>query len=172
MNFPLQLAEVDVDDAHHYSRANKLRDRLTLTFCCWNFIHAIQALRTKNVCLKLINHKTSTAHLHNVAPHQVIIINSLFPFQRCWVHFFVNIVKFAVIFAKDRKIIHGYTQTVIFTHHVALGGVVDCRPFKHVTLKDVVIDDIIIDNKFKVLTDYVVVRCNEGRRVRYQKQNL
>ena len=116
--------------------------------------------------------KKKTAHLHCVAPHEVIIINSLFPFQRCWRHFFVNNVKLAVVFLEESKIIHGYTQALIFTHHVALGGAVDCQPSEHVTLKDVVMDDIFIDNKFEVLTNNAAVRLNEESQVGYQKHHL
>jgi len=71
-----------------------------------------------------------------------------------------------------RKVIHGYTQAVIFTHHVAMGGAVDCQPFKHVTNKDVIIDDIFIDNKFEFLANNVTLRLNEESQVGYHKHHL
>ena len=59
------------------------------------------------------------------------------------------------------KIIHGYTQAVIFAHHVTPpGGAVDYQSLKHVTLKNVVIDDIFIDNKLEVLTIDITLRHN------------
>jgi len=55
---------------------------------------------------------------------------------------------------------------------MALGGVLDCQPSKHVTLKDVVVDDIFIGNKFEVLANYIALRLKEESRVEHQKQNL
>ena len=70
---------------------------------------------------------------------------------------------------------HGYTQAVIFALHVTLGGAVNCWSFKHVTLKNVVVDDILIYNKLEVLTIYCSLRHKggvEGNELWYQQQSL
>ena len=100
----------------------------------------------------------SISHLHRVASHQVKIISSLTPFHRRWLHVFVSVVELTVIFFRQREIIHEYTQAVIFALQVTLGGAVDCQSLKHVTLKNVIIDDMLIDNKLEVLTIYCWLR--------------
>ena len=119
--------------------------------------------------------RNSISHLYRVAPHHIIIISSLLPFYCRGLHVSVNIVKLAVIFFRLWKIIHGYTQAVIFALHVTLGGAVNCWSFKHVTLKNVVVDDILIYNKLEVLTIYCSLRHKggvEGNELWYQQQSL
>ena len=95
------------------------------------------------------------SHLHRVASYQVIIISSLPPF-----------------FCGQREIIHGYTQAVIFALHVTLGGAVDCQSFKHVTLKNLVMDDIVIDSKLEVLTSYCFL-CHSGEgQIEFKQHDL
>ena len=84
----------------------------------------------------------------------MIIIPSFPPFHCRWLHVFVSIIKLTVIFTRLWKIIHGDTQAVIFTLHVTLSGATDCQSSKYVTLKNVVVGDIFIDNKLEVLTIY------------------
>ena len=112
------------------------------------------------------------SHLHRVASYQVIIISSLPPFHRRWLHVFVSVVKLTVIFFGQREIIHGYTQAVIFALHVTLGGAVDCQSFKHVTLKNLVMDDIVIDSKLEVLTSYCFL-CHSGEgQIEFKQHDL
>ena len=65
---------------------------------------------------------------------------------------FISNVELTVIFFGAREIIHGYAQTVIFALQVTLDGIGDCQVLKHVTLKNLVIDDIVVDSKLEVLT--------------------
>ena len=112
------------------------------------------------------------SHLHRVASYQVIIISSLPPFHRRWLHVFVSVVELTVIFFGQREIIHGYTQAVIFALHVTLGGAVDCQSFKHVTLKNLVMDDIVIDSKLEVLTSYCFL-CHSGEgQIEFKQHDL
>lgn len=85
---------------------------------------------------------------------------------------FVSVVKLTVIFLGLREIIYGYTEAVIFTFQVTLSGVEDCQFMKHVTLKNLVKDDIFISNKLKVLTSYCCLRQNGEGRVEYKQREL
>ena len=114
----------------------------------------------------------SISHLHRVASHQIIVISSFTPFHRRWLHVFVSIVELAVIFFGQRELIHGYTQAVIFALHVTMGGSVHCQFLKHVTLKNVIIDDILIDNKLEVLTIYCWLRLFGVSELRYQQHRI
>ena len=90
------------------------------------------------------------SHLHRIASHQIIIISSLPQFHCPRLHVFISNVKLTVIFFGQREIIHGYTQTVIFALQVTLDGVGDCQVLKHVTIKNLVMDSIVIDSKLEV----------------------
>ena len=68
----------------------------------------------------------SVSHLHRVAPHQIVIISSLHPFHRRWLHIFISNVKFAVILFAAREIVHRYTQAVILALQVTLDGIGHC----------------------------------------------
>ena len=70
------------------------------------------------------------------------------------------------------ELIHEYTQAVIFALQVTLGGAVDCQSLKHVTLKNVIIDDILIDNKLEVLTIYCWLRLFGVSELRYQQHRM
>ena len=98
------------------------------------------------------------SHLHRVASHQIIIISSLPPFHCRWIHVFVSDVKLTVVFYGVRETVHGYIQAVISALHVTLGGAVGCQSLKHVTLKNVVRDDIVIDCKLEDLRIYCFLR--------------
>lgn len=50
--------------------------------------------------------------------------------------------------------IHRYTKTVIHARTMTLNGVVDGHTPDHVTLKDVIFRDILIDDKPEVLTSH------------------
>ena len=98
---------------------------------------------------------------HCVASHQSIIVSSLPPFHCRWLHVFISIVKLTVILFGLRKVVHGCAHAVIFALHVTLGWAADCRSLKHVTLKNVVKDDIFVDNKLEVLTIHCWM-CHAG----------
>ena len=55
---------------------------------------------------------------------------------------------------------------------MTLGGAVDCQSLKHVTLKNVIIDDILIDNKLEVLTIYCWLRLFGVSELRYQQHRM
>ena len=90
------------------------------------------------------------SHLHRVASHQIIIISSLPPFHRRWLNAFISNVKLTIIFFGQREIVHGYAQAIIFALQVTLDDIRNCQSLKHVTLKNVIIDDIFIDSKLEV----------------------
>ena len=114
----------------------------------------------------------SVCHLHRVAPPQIVIISSLHPFHRRWLHVFISNVKFAVIFFAAREIVHRYTQAVIFALQVTLDGIGHCQSLKHVTLKNVIMDDIFIDSKLEVLTIYRFL-CHRGEcQIEYKQHDL
>ena len=109
------------------------------------------------------------SHIHRVASHQIIIISSLPPFHCRWIHVFVSDVKLTIIFYGVRETVHGYTQAVISALHVTLGGAVGCQTLKHVTLKNVVRDDIVIDCKLEDLRIYCFLRhSGEGNLIKYR----
>ena len=112
------------------------------------------------------------SHLHRVASHQIIIISSLPPFHRRWLRVFISNVKLTVIFFGAREIVHGYTQAVIFALQVTLDGVWDCQSFKHVTLKNLVMDDIVIDSKLEVLTSYFFLCLSGEGQIEYKQHDL
>ena len=64
------------------------------------------------------------------------------------------------------------THPVIFALHVTMGGAVHCQFLKHVTLKNVIIDDILIDNKLEVLTIYCWLRLFGVSELRYQQHRI
>ena len=104
------------------------------------------------------------SHIHRVASHQIIVISSSPPFHYRWIHVFVSDVKLTVVFYGVRETVHGYIQAVISALHVTLGGAVGCQSLKHVTLKNVVMDDIVIDSKLEVLRIYCFLRhSGEGQ---------
>ena len=112
------------------------------------------------------------SHLHRVASHQIIIISLFPPFHRRWLHVFISNVKLTVIFFRAREIVHGYTQAVIFALQVTLDGIGDCQSLKHVTLKNVIMDDIFIDSKLEVLTIYRFL-CHTGEcQIEYEQHDL
>ena len=112
------------------------------------------------------------SHLHRVASHQIIIISSLPPFHRRWLRVFISNVKLTVIFFGAREIVHGYTQAVIFALQVTLDGVWDCQSFKHVTLKNLVMDDIVIDSKLEVLRSYFFLCLSREGQIEYKQHDL
>ena len=73
-------------------------------------------------------------------------------------HVFVSDVKLTIIFYGVRETVYGYTQAVISALHVTLGGAVGCQSLKHVTLKNVVRDDIVIDCRLEDLRIYCFLR--------------
>ena len=112
------------------------------------------------------------SHLHRIASHQIIIISSLPQFHCPRLHVFISNVKLTVIFFGQREIIHGYTQTVIFALQVTLDGVGDCQVLKHVTIKNLVMDSIVIDSKLEVLTSYCFLRHSGEGQIEYKQRDL
>ena len=65
-----------------------------------------------------------------------------------------------------------HMQAVIFALHVTLEDAVNCQSLKHVTLKNVIIDDIFADNKLEVLTIYCWLRLFGVSELRYQQHRM
>ena len=112
------------------------------------------------------------SHLNRVASHQPIIISSLPPFHRRWFHVFVCVVELTVIFFGQKEIIHGYAQAVIFALQVTLEGIGDCQALKHMTLKNLVMDDIVIDGELEVLISYCFLCLSRWGQIEYKQHDL